>query len=111
MLFAGSLAFSSLLPQSLALAQPTGAWASCPLGRWMNGAWVRGGIGMILMVLFWILIVVGVVFLIKLLVSSMGGSKRGLQTVPDALAILNDRYARGEIDRDEFEAKKRDIRG
>lgn len=66
---------------------------------------------MFFMSFFWILIIVGVVILIKFVAFPKSDSKPGMQALPDAMAILNDRYARGEIDREEFEAKKRDISG
>jgi len=69
---------------------------------WMWGAW---GIGMMLFVLlFWGLVIAGVVLGIRWLV------RQGRDSRPDsALDILRQRYARGEIDQEEFEAKKRDL--
>lgn len=63
-----------------------------------------GGIGMIL---FWAPVIIGVVVLARWLVSgpSGGGSSRE----KTALDILKERYARGEIEREEFERKKRDL--
>jgi len=61
------------------------------------------------MILFWILLIVGLAVLIRFLVvktrsvSSIGGSRR------NALEILEERYARGEIDKPEFEQKKHDL--
>lgn len=52
------------------------------------------------------LIVVGIMFAIRWAV----GIGRGGAKSDRALTILPERYARGEIDRDEFEAKKRDLR-
>lgn len=76
-------------------------------GGWhpMWGMWGAWGIGMILtMLLFWALVIVGFVLGIRWLVA------QGKDARPDpALEILRQRYARGEIDRDEFEAKKRDL--
>lgn len=70
---------------------------------WMWGAW---GIGMgLLMLLFWGVVIVGIVFGIRWLIS------QGKASPPDtALDILRQRYARGEINKEEFEAKKRDLR-
>ena len=72
--------------------------------QWLWGAW---GIGMMLMMLvFWGLIIVGLVLGIRWLVTQ-GKEPQG----DSPLEILKRRYARGEIDRDEFEAKKRDLLG
>jgi putative membrane protein len=76
-------------------------WGMHPMG-WMWGAW---GIGMMLLMLaFWGLVIVGLVLGIRWLVS------QGKESRSDsALEILRQRYARGEINKDEFEAKKRDL--
>ena len=101
----------SLYPLGRATAQAWGGLGSCPVGSWMTGGWGGGWFGMIFMILFWILIIAGAVALIRWLVRGSGGSSNttGWQVGPNALAILENRYARGEISRDEFEAKKRDI--
>ena len=68
-----------------------------------------GGMG-IGMLLFWALIVAAVVVLVRLLAPASGGTTAGpqLRTPRD---ILGERYARGEIDKTEFEQKKRDLGG
>lgn len=73
---------------------------------WIGGAW---GLGMLLtMLLFWGLVITGIVLLIRWLVA--GGSGPGVGRGSDrALEILRERYARGEIDKDEFEARRRDL--
>ena len=63
-----------------------------------------GGIGMIL---FWVLIIVGVVILMKWLADGPSGSDSSREKT--ALDVLKERYARGEINREEFERKKRDL--
>ena len=76
-------------------------WGMHPMwGFW--GAW---GIGMMLfMLLFWGLVIVGIVLGIRWLVS------QGKESRSDsALEILRQRYARGEINKEEFDAKKRDL--
>ena len=59
------------------------------------------------MLLFWVLIIVAIVALGKWVFDRSGGAPRG----KSALDILNQRYARGEIGKDEFEQKKRDLDG
>lgn len=61
--------------------------------------------GGIVMLLFWILVIMGTVYLIKYLVQNT----RGAQQNKTALDILKERYARGEIDKEEFERKKKDL--
>lgn len=67
------------------------------------------GFGMITMVLFWILVMLGIVVLVRWVGRSSIAS--GSPNTRTALDILKERYARGEIDRQEFEEKKRDIAG
>ncbi len=74
-------------------------------GWGMHPMWGFWGIGMMLMMLlFWGLVIVGVVLGIRWLVS------QGKESRSDsALEILRQRYARGEINKDEFEARKKDL--
>jgi putative membrane protein len=67
--------------------------------------WGVWGIGMMLMMfLFWLLVVAALVIGIRWLVGK-GKSQRSDR----ALEILRERYARGEINKDEFEAKQKDL--
>lgn len=76
----------------------------------MNGqGWAGMGIGMIGMAVFWILIIVLIVVLIGRLLGSGGREDR--RPAKTALDILNERYAAGEIEREEYEQKKRDLGG
>lgn len=76
--------------------------------------WGLGGLGMagggLFMLLVWGLIVVGAVLTVRWL-WDRGGQASGGQGQDSALVILRQRYARGEIDREEFAAKKRDLAG
>ena len=86
-------------------------WGGDMMGGW-GGGW--GWFGMIHMVLWWFLIILGIVVLAKWLFSGTGtgsgDSGRSLRELEDrALSILRERYAPGEIDKAEFEARKRDL--
>jgi putative membrane protein len=81
------------------------------MGPGYMGGYGMGWFGGIFMVVFWILIIVGLVFLIKWLVQSTKehSSPGRRESSGRALDILKERYARGEIDKQEFEEKKRDL--
>lgn len=74
-----------------------------------GGGWGWGFLGLIHMVLWWFLIILGIVVLAKWLFSGGGSGRPAGQD--RALAILRERFARGEIDKTEFEARKRDLGG
>jgi putative membrane protein len=63
------------------------------------------------MMIFWILVIIGIIFLVKWLVEQGRTDKKTSGGEESALDILKRRYARGEIDKDEFEQKKRDLSG
>jgi putative membrane protein len=113
--FAGTLAaaFGIMTLNSAALAQqgsPNG-WHMGP--GMMGGYGIMGWFGGIFTIVVWILIIVGLVLLIRWLVqttrSEPGASAGAGASTSRALEILRERYARGEIDKAEFEEKKKDL--
>jgi len=71
------------------------------MGWWMV-------IGSVWMIIFWILIIALVAWGIKSL-SGNRGSGSDVIRKNDALGIARERYARGEISKEEFEQIKRDL--
>lgn len=57
--------------------------------------------------IFWIILIILLVFLIKWLVS--GDASTPAHRDDSALDILKKRYARGEIDEEEFERRRREL--
>jgi putative membrane protein len=75
----------------------------------MGWGYGMGWFWTIIMVVFWIAVIVGIIFLIKWLVISMGTGGRAVRSEDSPLEILKRRYARGEIEKQEFEEKKKDL--
>lgn len=83
-----------------------GNFGSNPMG------WLGFGFGGIFMIIFWVLIIWAIVALIR------GGSGHGFWCGHDhdkhkqndsSLDILKERYAKGEINKEEFEQKRKDL--
>ncbi len=71
---------------------------------WGGFGWGWMFFGWIFMILFWAAIVLLIIWLYK----QVKGTKDVTQ-VESALEILKKRYAKGEIDKKEFEEKKKDL--
>lgn len=74
-------------------------------GGMMQGTGFGAGYGMYFGMVFWILILVGIVALVVWVFQKSGGTQPATAN-ETALDILNKRYARGEIDKEEYEEKK-----
>lgn len=77
------------------------------MGNWSYG-YGLGSFGMlfgwVLMIAFWVFVIWGVIAFVQWL------ANQGSETKGNAgMDILKERYAKGEIDREEFEAKKKDL--
>ena len=58
---------------------------------------------------FWILVIAAVIFGIKVAIS--GNEKKENHAEDSPLEILKKRYARGEIDEEEFSSRRKDLEG
>ena len=76
---------------------------------WGMQDWAYGwGAGhMIFLLIFWIAVIFGVVFVVQNLLGSPG--RRTHRSA--ALDVLSERYAKGEIDREEYLRRRQDIKG
>lgn len=78
----------------------------------MDGYYGQGGggndlWGFVFMILMMALVVLGIVVLVRYL----GNNSNGKQTGETALDLLEKRYANGDIDKKEFEEKRKDLKG
>lgn len=75
-------------------------------GGWGAGSmmgWFGGGI---MMIVFWALFIALIVWVVR----EVGGKhSHSTRSGSQALDILKERYAKGEISKEEFESKKKDI--
>jgi len=84
------------------------------MGPGYGGYGMGWGYGMvwfwpIIMVAFWIAVIVAIVSLIRWLIKTPRTGEPQARSEDSALEILKRRYARGEIDKQEFEEKKKDL--
>ncbi len=75
------------------------SWGDAWGGGFMFGPWH---------LLWWALLIVGIVAIVRWLLAGRREGD-GMGDGSRALAILKERYARGEIDKAEFDAKRRDL--
>lgn len=74
--------------------------------NWLGGygGFMHGSFGMILTILFWVLLIGLAVKIFQYVVTS-----KKEETPPGAMTILKNRYAAGDITKEEFDQMKKDI--
>ena len=68
-----------------------------------------GVFGWIFMVLFWILLILGGIEVVRVIFRSERDNRNDGPKSKTPFEILKERYAKGEIDKNEFEEKKKDL--
>lgn len=79
-----------------------GGWGGNMMG------WFGGGL---MMLVFWVLFIALIIWMVRRVGNGSCCSHSAHSTQPNsnALEILKERYAKGEIDKKEFEEKKKDL--
>jgi putative membrane protein len=102
---------------------PIWAWAQAPSEAdkyaygphmmWWGGGWYGMIFGPLIMILVLALLIVAVVLLVRWASGPWPGAPAAQHVPPGRtpLDILNDRYARGEIEREEYLQRRKDIGG
>ncbi len=72
-------------------------------GNMLDWGWGVGGMAM--MLIFWVAVILFIIWAAK----GFPGNNTGKSHSRSAMDILQDRYAKGEIDKKEFEEKKKDL--
>jgi len=103
------VAFIIIVPLIIGLV---GGWQGYGYGYGMMGSGMMGGFGWgwympIIMIIFWGLVIWGIVALVRGV--SSPSSTGSYAPADSALEILNRRYARGEITKQEYEERKKDL--
>ena len=104
-----AIALSLVLFSSTAALAQWGDNRGWHMGPGMMGGWGMGWFGGIFMMIFWVLVLVGLIFLIKWLIQTTSRTRSDAGSGNRALEILKERYARGEIDTAEFQKMKSEL--
>jgi len=117
-----SMPIGAALGTAVALV-PIWAWAQAPSEAdkyaygphmmWWGGGWYGMIFGPLIMILVLALLIVAVVLLVRWASGPWPGAPAAQHVPPGRtpLDILNDRYARGEIEREEYLQRRKDIGG
>lgn len=80
------------------------------MGYYGGGYGFGGGLGFIFMILFWGVIIWAIIAGVKMMSSHQGQGKCcGGSKEDNAGAVLRERYAKGEITKEQFDQMKKDL--
>jgi len=109
--FTAATAALALLPSTVWAQAPsdTDRYAYGPHMMWWGGGWYAMIFGPLFMILVLAVLIAAVVLLVRWLGGPWQGAMPPHHTPPGRtpLDILKERFARGEIDKDEFEERRR----
>lgn len=96
---------------NILFADATDGMMGSDMMRWVGTSfWEMGYLmtwGWIFFIWFWMVIIVGIIILVRWSVEQNG--KKPESQFKSAIEILKERYAKGEIDKEEFERKRKDL--
>lgn len=76
-----------------------------------SGGWHGGFFGPLMMIAFFVMLAIVIVLLVRWLVGTGRGASPHSGAGRTAMQILEERFAKGEIDRDEFEERRSVLKG
>lgn len=79
------------------------------MGDYFGGGYGFGGLGFIFMILFWGLIIWAIIAGVRMMSGSYSHSCCGGAKEDSAQKLLRERYAKGEITKEQFEQMKKDL--
>ncbi len=93
-----------------AIAMFNGTFSPRDMGPWVWGwEFSMGWLFLLIVAAFWVAVILAIIFLIRWLVLSAVRKSPRPQAGDSAFEILRMRYAKGEINKEEFEEKKKDL--
>lgn len=80
------------------------------MGNYFGGGYGFGGLGFIFMIIFWGLIIWAIVAAVRMISGHHGQGKCcGGSKEDNAGTVLRERYAKGEITKEQFDQMKKDL--
>lgn len=99
-----------LAASAMLWVSPASAQMFADSGEYWHDGWTWGWghmfVGSLMMVIFWAVIIAAILLILRWLVGDSRRSDRHVAPRNNALEILRERFARGEIDKEEYEERR-----